>query len=207
MRQQVVEMRQNRMSMADIARFFGVSHQAIQQKLPPEMRDGRRFVSMLNGVRKPRARRVITLEQQITRFRGYIAEAAPDECWLWAGHVSSHGYGRFFFQGKVHFAHRVAFYLKHGHWPNVCRHTCDNPPCCNTEHLLDGTLTDNARDAFERKRFARGADHGLSKLMAEDVYNIRSLDGLVSRKELARAFGVHEVTISSIVRRRHWKDI
>ncbi len=34
----------------------------------------------------------------------------------------------------------------------LVRHTCDNPACCNPNHLILGTDQDNVNDMFERKR-------------------------------------------------------
>lgn len=51
-------------------------------------------------------------------------------------------------------AHRVAFYLTHGYWPHVARHTCDNRPCVNPAHILDGSHQDNTADMIERGRAA-----------------------------------------------------
>ena len=34
----------------------------------------------------------------------------------------------------------------------VVRHTCDNPQCCNPNHLLLGTMQDNVDDMFSRGR-------------------------------------------------------
>ena len=34
----------------------------------------------------------------------------------------------------------------------VTRHTCDNPPCINPDHLIEGTQADNVADKVERGR-------------------------------------------------------
>ena len=42
----------------------------------------------------------------------------------------------------------------------IVRHTCDNPPCCNPEHLILGTHQDNTDDMYQRNRNnnVRGTD-------------------------------------------------
>ena len=50
------------------------------------------------------------------------------------------------------YAHRMAWILANGEIPEgkyVCHH-CDNPPCCNPDHLYIGTQVENMRDASER---------------------------------------------------------
>ena len=76
-------------------------------------------------------------------------------CWEWTA-AKMYGYGRFSVQRGLSSrkAHRVAYWLTHGEWPNVCRHKCDNPGCVNPLHLEDGTLADNNRDMAERNRAA-----------------------------------------------------
>ena len=50
-------------------------------------------------------------------------------------------------------AHIIAFELAHGHEPEgLVTHTCDNPPCVNAAHLVDGTYSANLQEAWDRAR-------------------------------------------------------
>lgn len=103
----------------------------------------------------------------------------PSGCILWTGAIHHTGYGkvkRRKIQKNALFAHRYAFYLKHGHFPvyNAC-HTCDTPNCVNTEHLFDGTHQDNSDDKYAKGRGRtsdqRGEQNGNSKLTANDKFD------------------------------------
>lgn len=90
-----------------------------------------------------------------------LVENAGDECIEWTGAKSSNGYGIITVQGKQILASR---YVKARtdnidipHRYVVCRHTCDNPPCINPNHLIWGTMKSNSEDALERGRTARGS--------------------------------------------------
>lgn len=92
------------------------------------------------------------------RFWPKVDKRGDDECWPWLGAKIPSGYGSL---GSVEVngkrvtqtgAHRVAFFLAHGFWSRITRHTCDNPPCVNPAHLLDGDTRSNARDMVERGR-------------------------------------------------------
>ena len=93
------------------------------------------------------------------RFWARIVEQ-PNGCREWTGGASSAGYGQLWFEGKLVYAHRLAWILVNGPIPEglfVC-HKCDNPPCCNVEgHLFLGTATDNMRDMIAKGRGRYGA--------------------------------------------------
>lgn len=61
--------------------------------------------------------------------------------------------------------HRRVHFEATGEWPEVVRHTCDNPRCINPAHLLSGTYVDNMRDCKERGR--RGPVCGNAGLRGE----------------------------------------
>jgi hypothetical protein len=78
-----------------------------------------------------------------------------EECWLWTGSKARHGYGQVKHNPYRNIsAHRVAYTLIFGDFAEELDvlHKCDNPPCCNPNHLFLGTAADNIRDMQEKGR-------------------------------------------------------
>ena len=68
------------------------------------------------------------------------------DCVVWTGYRSHQGYGRLNYEGRSVLAHRLAFYLRLGRWPNgLLRHLCNNPSC--VLHVVEGTKSENAMDS------------------------------------------------------------
>lgn len=65
------------------------------------------------------------------------------------------GRGRFWDNGKLVYPHRVAYEAKQGPIPKgmVVLHLCDNPACCNPDHLTLGTVKENNHDAILKGRY------------------------------------------------------
>lgn len=130
-----------------------------------------------------------------------------DECWNFTG-CKSHGYGAINVRGKRQFAHRLAWIYTYGPIPEgmfVC-HKCDNPACCNPNHLFLGTQDDNMRDASEKLRCHIGEKNYNAKLTEEQVKQIVQLaNENMTRKELGQRFGVSRQTINSIINGHDWK--
>lgn len=85
-------------------------------------------------------------------------EKKPGSCWEWKRGRYAQGYGQVLFAGKVMGAHRAAYILANGEIPPGLHilHSCDNPPCCNPEHLRAGTHQDNVADKVSRSRCRNG---------------------------------------------------
>lgn len=167
------------------------------------------------------------------RFWSHVDRSGgPDACWPWLLGRDRQGYGNSvkIWDGEKWVqkrAPRVAFFLKHGYWPNVVRHTCDNPPCCNDSHLLDGTHADNAKDRATRGRLSRGERHGMARLTEQQALEIRRrvaeaglplMDIRHDRRgrwlgvgalyeQFAMEYGVGTAQISNIVHGRSWRHL
>ena len=129
-------------------------------------------------------------------------------CWEWPWSRDVEGYGQAHDQErKTVRAHRLIWLALYGPIPEgkLLRHACDNPPCCNPQHLYLGSDVDNVADRDARLRTATGKHHGRTKLNADDVERIRL--GLASGQTtttLARECKVDRKTIAAIRDGRTW---
>ena len=98
-------------------------------------------------------------DKDIARFWTKVDKSGGvNSCWNWMAGKKL-GYGAFKANGIQHTASKVAFILKNGQIPYhnsyhgfcVC-HKCDNPACCNPDHLFLGTSDDNMRDMVNKGR-------------------------------------------------------
>jgi len=131
-------------------------------------------------------------------------------CWEWQKCVTPLGYGHIRTNGITRLAHRESYKVFVGEIPAglYVMHSCDNPCCCNPEHLLVGTTQDNTRDRQEKGRGASGEQCGASKLTERDVLSIRSRLALGEKQApIAREYNLDPSTISSIYTGRNWKHI
>jgi len=145
------------------------------------------------------------------------------ECWNWQGYVKPDGYGQ---TGKkvqgTRLAHKVAWIITNGAVPEgmfVC-HKCDNPRCCNPNHLFLGAPKDNSQDMASKGRSARGAKNGMvtcpdsrhwgekngsAKLTTETAMQVFVATG--TQREIAKQFGIAQNQVSRIKRKLDWAHI
>ena len=145
-------------------------------------------------------------------------------CHEWKAARSGGGYGQFNLRGRMVGAHRLAYFLATGTDPaglNAC-HSCDNPSCCNPDHLFLGTDADNMLDKTRKGRnnCPRGEAHGSrtqpwswqrgearwnAKLSSADILSIRT-DPRNSR-EIAGQYCVSRSQITAIKRGEKWRHV
>lgn len=145
------------------------------------------------------------------RFWSKVDVCESLRCWHWRGHRDENGYGKFLVGGKCVTASRVAFFLRNGEWPNHACHKCDNPPCCNPDHIFSGTHQDNMRDMMEKRRHKAycGERHGSARLTDKTVLEIRKKykAGNVSMINLAKQYGVSFSSIQRVLTRKTWRHL
>lgn len=161
----------------------------------------------------------------------------PDECWPWMAGRDLYGYGRVWFAGRDHPAHRVAYDLSVG--PILSReriprrsmmlvcHRCDNPACCNPAHLFLGTDADNMADKVAKGRQAtvivcgdrngartrpesraRGSRNGIAKLTEADILTIReSLEAGEYQWMIAERYGISTRAVRHVKTGSTWGHI
>jgi hypothetical protein len=147
-----------------------------------------------------------------TRFFNNINKTSS--CWLWIKARTRAGYGEFFVNGKMAYAHRFSWELHKGPIPigQCVLHNCpggDNPACVNPDHLFLGTKLDNNRDMLKKGTFSMGIKHTFAKLTVQDVLWIkenmkRPCKGI---NAIAKRFGVCRQSIYQIIDGKTWKSI
>lgn len=124
----------------------------------------------------------------------------PNGCVVWVKTKNAGGYGRIARGSRgagVAGTHRVSWELANGPVPEgmYVLHHCDNPPCCNPDHLFLGTLSDNTQDMLTKGRarghLQGGERHPDARLTDAQVTELRRLAATVNNyAELGRRFGI-----------------
>ena len=134
----------------------------------------------------------------VTRFWGLVQKG--NECWEWQGHQNKDGYGVFSWHGRRTPAHVLALSFSTGELKAEgldTRHSCDNPPCVNPDHLKFGTRKENVQDMISRGRQSKPGQ----RLTDEDVKEIRERRASGARqKDLAEQYKITEAWVSGLVR-------
>lgn len=148
----------------------------------------------------------------LTRFMEKVDRSGgPDACWSWVGRREANGYGRFYLNGRMGWAHRAAYLLLVGPIPDghEVRHlVCDNPPCCNPAHLAVGTHMENVGDSVAKLRHTFGERNGSARLTEAQVRTIKD-DIAAGRlhRVIAAEHGVSRSCVDMIGRGERWTHV
>jgi hypothetical protein len=129
--------------------------------------------------------------------------------WTWS---RLKGYGQIRRGDKMVKTHRLAYELKHGPIPpgmEVC-HRCDNPACCNDEHLYLDTHAGNMADMVGKGRSnqQKGEENGNARLTEADVVEIRRrLAAGEVQRVIAADFNVDASTVRKIKTGKTWSHL
>ena len=156
-------------------------------------------------------KKAMTEDEFATWFHS-VLHLCESGCWEWTLGLSQDGYGKVKRLGRTIPTHKWA--LEHSLGRSlgegmVTRHTCNNRPCCNPAHLLEGTLVDNVMDRVcdGRSVGPRGERQWNSKLTSEQVIAIKSYNGPMSSQSLADTYGVNRTCIVRIRNGTRWGHI
>lgn len=138
----------------------------------------------------------------ILRLLSFVTHPS-NSCLLWKHSKDKDGYGYLWINGKSWRVARVIAHVFHGLVLEDSRqlacHTCDEPQCCNPDHIFVGSPQENTVDAVKKFRW-----NPPRKLNATDIKKIAALysDG-VKIIEISRIFKVTRETVTSILGGRH----
>jgi hypothetical protein len=127
-------------------------------------------------------------------------------CWIWQRAIDPKlGYGHTTLNGEQIRVHRAAYIEARGEIPKGydVHHRCAIPACVNPDHL----------EALPRADHAQSEVDPRSKLNREQVREMRLRTAVLTcghetaAKILAPDYGVSEMCVLGILRRRHWKNV
>lgn len=114
----------------------------------------------------------------------------PTGCWEYGPSRTRRGYGSITFHRRPLLTHRIAYQLFKSPIPfgMFVLHTCDNPCCCNPDHLYLGQAADNSRDMVEHERSAKGDRNGLRLHPGSIIFGKRPTNARLTDERVAAVF-------------------
>jgi len=125
-------------------------------------------------------------------------------CLEWTLSTGNGGYGNMHCDGKNgQLSHRIAWLKLVGPIPEGLSvlHNCDNPRCCNVEHLRLGTTQENQQEKARKGR----AGKFLTPELVRELLNEHAAGA--TGVALCAKYGVSTATISGIINGRTWRHV
>ncbi len=135
-------------------------------------------------------------------FERNCIKGAINECWLWGAYITPYGYGQTRIGGrgsKAILAHRLSWMVNVGEIPAGMHvlHKCDNPPCCNPNHLFIGTNLDNIIDRVSKNRSNRWIKdaprekHPSTKILKDELNQMLKMrENKIKVVDIAKQFNI-----------------
>ena len=149
----------------------------------------------------------------VSAFRSRLSPPTAQGCLEWEAARNNRGYGVItYWDSEQHKrrsmgAHRMAYII---HNPGVSltgiiMHTCDNPACCNPDHLVQGTCEANTQDMLAKGRHSRSRKFAPRQRKLTDAM-VRAIRHLAETTEhtalhIAMLFDVSEAHVRAICSR------
>lgn len=144
-----------------------------------------------------------------------------NECWPWIASTNQKGYGHIRVGISMVQSHRLAYELIKGPIPEELQvqHLCNNPVCCNPNHLEVGNDSKNSRYKFQcNRQNHNGENNPCSKLTDDQVREIHKLYNEQRKlhpgfkhwqiiQPIAQMFGIDAYHVGSIIRGDSWHHI
>ena len=161
---------------------------------------------------------MINLGKISNNGKNVILEKKENGCIECISHCKDNcGYARIFVNGKHERLFRYLYEQKYNKIPPnmVLRHKCDNPSCCNIEHLEIGTQKDNVRDLINRQpnkyslskqkisckiRGTKSPNNKLTEQQVKEIY----LSNL-GYKKLSKIYNISKSSVMLIKKKKMWK--
>lgn len=133
-------------------------------------------------------------------------------CIFWTGWRNEKGYGRVYYKKQVFFVHRAAFMIAENRDllpEEVVMHICNNPSCCNPDHLRVGTVQENNTYKLSQGRFyVNGKRPKHRRLNSEEVIKIKlRLNSGHGITKIARDYDMSTQCIRDIKNERTWSSV
>ncbi len=146
-------------------------------------------------------------DQDYIRERILVTESG---CWEWQRGRYGEGYGNVTRASGEGSSHRLAWKVFRGEipWLMEVLHKCDNPPCCNPDHLFLGTKSDNSQDALKKGRLVCDPTKAaLAKMIPQKIVDdiIERVERGESKKEIAKLHDIHVTSIYNIINGKYTK--
>ena len=149
---------------------------------------------------------------QAHEFWRRVAPPDEDGCRIYMGTKDSDGYGAVKSGGKMFKAHRLAFLFSHGSIDDALQvqHTCNNRPCCEPIHLIQGTPKQNSEWMVKSGRAVNnvGEKNPRRKLTEAQAVALKGEVRAGGRPTvIARNYGVTYCHLRGIMRGEIWRDL